>query len=111
MAIFDPEVIYDLIGSYHYLRTFTSLRSGHKFHDSGEDPTGPDLTGYGSRQWLIDFISNPAHERFYGKRNDRMPAFGEEKQLDPRAIGLIADWLRGDWYEPEIASRPVRNLP
>jgi len=83
----------------------------HKFHDAGEEPSGPDLTGYGSRQWLIDFISNPGHERFYGKRNDRMPAYGEEKQLDPHAIGLIADWLRGDWYEPAIAPRTTRNQP
>jgi ubiquinol-cytochrome c reductase cytochrome b subunit len=73
----------------------------HKFHDDGE-PLGaaPDLTGYGSREWLIDFIGNPAHERFYGKRNDRMPAFGEEKQLTPEEIGLVADWLRGEWFEP-----------
>ena len=36
----------------------------------------PELTGFGSRAGLIDFISNPAHERFYGDRNDRMPASG-----------------------------------
>jgi ubiquinol-cytochrome c reductase cytochrome b subunit len=73
----------------------------HKFHDQGEDPTGPDLTDFGSREWLVDFISNPAHERFYGKRNDRMPKFGEDKVLDSHAIGLIADWLQGNWYEPD----------
>ncbi|MBI4328103.1 MAG: cytochrome b N-terminal domain-containing protein, partial [Chloroflexi bacterium] len=60
----------------------------HKYHQHGEDPTGPDLTGYGSRAWLIDFISNPAHERFYGKRNDRMPAFGKDR-LDSHTIGLL----------------------
>ena len=72
----------------------------HPFHKPDEDATAPDLTGFGSRDWLIDFISNPAHARFYGKRNDRMPAFGEDRVLDDHAIGLIADWLRGDWYEP-----------
>ena len=73
----------------------------HKFHEDGEDfGTAPDLTGYGSREWLVAFIANPEHERFYGSRNDRMPAFGEEKQLTPHEIGLIADWLRGEWYEP-----------
>ncbi len=46
---------------------------------------------------MIGIISNPAHERFYGKRNDRMPAFGDDKSLDMHAMGLIADWLRGDW--------------
>ncbi|MBL9200595.1 MAG: c-type cytochrome, partial [Opitutaceae bacterium] len=75
----------------------------HKFHDEGEElGTAPDLTGYGSRDWVIGIISNPEHERFYGKKNDRMPAFGEEKQLTPHEIGLVADWLRGEWYEPAV---------
>ena len=56
-----------------------------------------------SRDWLIGLITNPAHENFYGKRNDRMPKFGDEKILDPQAIALVADWLRGDWYEPPPA--------
>lgn len=74
----------------------------HKFHDSGEElGSAPDLTGYGSREWLIDFIHNPEHPRFYGSRNDRMPAFGVEKQLTTQEIGLITDWLRGEWYEPK----------
>ena len=71
----------------------------HKFHDNGEE-SAPDLTAYGSREWLVAFISNPGHERFYGERNDRMPAFGEEKSLTPQEIGLVADWLRGEWHEP-----------
>jgi ubiquinol-cytochrome c reductase cytochrome b subunit len=80
----------------------------HRFHNEDEDATGPDLTGYGSRKWLMDFISNPAHERFYGKRNDRMPKFGEEKMLDERAISLIADWLRGEWDEPKLAAKHAK---
>ena len=67
----------------------------HQFRKKDEEATAPDLTGYASREWLMGIISNPKHERFYGKRNDRMPAFGEEKILDVQAIGLIADWLRG----------------
>jgi ubiquinol-cytochrome c reductase cytochrome b subunit len=66
----------------------------HQFRKNDPDATAPDLTGYGSREWLIGLISNPKHERFYGTKNDRMPAFGEEKILDAQAIGLIADWLR-----------------
>jgi len=73
----------------------------HSFYKKDEDTTAPDLTGYGSREWLVGFITNPAHERFYGKRNDRMPKFGSDKILDAQAIGLLADWLRSDWYEPE----------
>jgi ubiquinol-cytochrome c reductase cytochrome b subunit len=72
----------------------------HKFHAAGDDATGPDLTGFGSHDWLVAFISNPKHERFFGERNDRMPAFGAEKMLTPEEIALVADWLRGDWYRP-----------
>ena len=50
------------------------------------------------RDWMVQFIGNPAHERFYGKRNDRMPAYLGDGVLDERSIALIADWLRGDWY-------------
>jgi ubiquinol-cytochrome c reductase cytochrome b subunit len=70
----------------------------HQFRKPDEDATAPDLTGYGSREWLMAILTNPKHERFYGKRNDRMPAFGEDRILDAQAIGLLADWLRGDWY-------------
>lgn len=72
----------------------------HQFHVKDPDAFAPDLTGYGSREWLVRFLNNPGHEDFYGKRNDRMPAFGEKKILSNEEIGLIADWLRGDWYEP-----------
>src|SRR6185503_8441654 len=72
----------------------------HQFRTKDEDATGPDLTGYGSREWLIGLITNPGHIRYYGKRNDRMPAFGDERILDAQAIALVVDWLRGDWFEP-----------
>jgi ubiquinol-cytochrome c reductase cytochrome b subunit len=72
----------------------------HQFRKKDEDATAPDLTGYGSRRWLIGFINNPAHEEFYGKHNDRMPAFGANQILTDQQIALIADWLRGSWYEP-----------
>ncbi len=72
----------------------------HVFGKPDEDATGPELTGYGSKAWLMAFIRDPSHARFYGKRNDRMPLFGKEQILDEAAIGLLADWLRGEWYEP-----------
>ena len=77
----------------------------HKIRGEGSKK-GPDLTGYMSREWLIDFIGNPEHERFYGEDNDRMPNFldaqgkdGEVKpgKLDAAGVGLIVDWLRGVW--------------
>ena len=72
----------------------------HQFRTPDEDASAPDLTGYGSREWLIAFVTNPAHPRFYGRRNDRMPAFGEGGSLGPAELGLLADWLRGDFYQP-----------
>jgi ubiquinol-cytochrome c reductase cytochrome b subunit len=80
--------------------------SCHKFHDQGELGGAPDLTGYGSRAWLIGMISDPKHERFYREDNDRMPSFATHggdstsNMLTQRQIGLIVDWLRGQWYEP-----------
>ncbi len=72
----------------------------HSFAKKYPDAVAPDLTAYGSKAWLVRFISNPNHLDFYGKRNDRMPAFADKKILDAKQIGLLADWLRGDWYEP-----------
>jgi len=69
----------------------------HTFHNHDDNATAPDLTGYASREWLISFIGDPAQDRFFGKRNDRMPSFGAKKILDAESIGLVADWLRGDW--------------
>lgn len=69
----------------------------HRFRTEDEEATAPELTGYGSREWLMAFISDPGHGRFYGKNNDGMPAFGKDQRLDPEAIGLVVDWLRGDW--------------
>ena len=77
----------------------------HAFQKPDPDATGPDLTGWASREWLTSFITNPAHEKFYGKKNDRMPRFGDEKILDAHTIGLVADWLRGDWFEPKSGER------
>ena len=87
----------------------------HKFHDAGELGLAPDLTGYGSREWLIGMIGNPTHQRFYPDTNDRMPAFAEhpgdspDNILSAEAIELIVDWLRGEWYEPpdEPAAEPA----
>jgi len=78
--------------------------SCHNFRDNGTGlGTAPDLTGWGSREWIAGLVANPAQERFYGDDNDRMPAF--EKLLSPQQIGLIADWLRGAWYRAETGHR------
>lgn len=77
----------------------------HKFHDLGDIGAAPDLTGWGSKDWLVRFISDPAHEAFYEMRNDRMPSFGRDppgpKQplLTADEIDLLARWLRGEKLE------------
>ena len=72
----------------------------HAFGEKEGDGTAPSLIGFGSRAWLMGVISDPKHPDFFGDNNDRMPSFGAEQRLSERDIGLIADWLRGDWYEP-----------
>jgi ubiquinol-cytochrome c reductase cytochrome b subunit len=78
----------------------------HKLGDNGTDlGSAPDLTGWGSREWLVGIITDPTHERFYGDSNDRMPSFGKADEgavpmLTPQQIALLADWLRGQWYRP-----------
>ena len=67
----------------------------HEFRGEGGGK-GPVLTGWGSREWTIGIIHNPADKKFYGRRNDRMQAFGEKGEMDAREIGMLTDWLRGD---------------
>lgn len=80
----------------------------HEFRFEDEDATAPELTGYGSREWLISFISDPADDRYYGNRNDRMPSFGKDGILETGDIALLADWLRGDWFVPAAEGSRVR---
>jgi len=58
--------------------------------------TAPAFEGYASVEWLREFIKNPAHPKFYGKRNDRMPAFGEPGRLSDHDIEMLIDWMRGE---------------
>jgi ubiquinol-cytochrome c reductase cytochrome b subunit len=62
--------------------------------DSEGEGSAPDLTGYGSKKWMVDFIFNPEHERFYGKKNDRMPAYGRDKKLSTEEIEIVVEWIR-----------------
>ena len=85
----------------------------HKFHDEGDLGSAPDLTAYGSREWLAAMIADPEHERFYPDTNEGMPAFGLAQGnaapiLSEAELGLIVDWLRRDWYEPQQAATESR---
>ncbi len=55
------------------------------------------------------FVSDPAHARFYGDNNDRMPSYGPEKSLSEAEIGLDVDWLRGEWFMPKPMRSGVRD--
>ena len=80
--------------------------SCHTFRDNGtEFGSAPDITGWGSREWLIGLITDPTHERFYGDTNDRMPRFGQTEKEGQ--IEIIVDWLRGEWYRPRATKQAV----
>ncbi|MGI8982217.1 MAG: cytochrome b N-terminal domain-containing protein [Pirellulaceae bacterium] len=76
----------------------------HKFGDAGELGLAPDLTGYGSYEWMLGMISDPSHRRFYRQENDRMPSFAADlskpvsHSVSIRELSLIVDWLRGEYY-------------
>jgi ubiquinol-cytochrome c reductase cytochrome b subunit len=88
--------------------------SCHKFGDNGQLGLAPDLTGYGSYEWMMGLISDPTHERFYGGQNDRMPSFAkdlahpEKNNVSVRELSLIVDWLRGQYY---VADSKTPILP
>ncbi len=76
----------------------------HAFRGKGRPGDAPLLTGYGSPGWIAGIIGNPAGKLYYGKLNDRMPAYAPsadaaQNTLGGRQIKMLTDWLRGDWYE------------
>lgn len=82
----------------------------HRFHDAGELGSAPDLTGYGSYEWLSEFISDPTQERFYREAVEGgMPGFATNRDnplansLIPQNLDLLVRWLRGEWYRSEAA--------
>ena len=97
----DAKESADILQGREFFHTSLKCAECHQLREKDETAEAPDLTGYGSRDWMVRFISNPGHASFYGDRNDRMPAFAEKEILNEQSIGLIVDWLRGDWYRPE----------
>ena len=71
----------------------------HRVEGRGKDEA-PHLDGLGSRAWLVAMISDPGQADSFGGFNEGMPAFGRDQRLTQEEIGIIADWLRGDWYQP-----------
>ncbi len=96
-----------LIGRGVGLLQKNCTRECHRFGDSGQLGLAPDLTGYGSYEWMMGLVSDPTHERFYRRENDGMPSFAqdpdhpENHELSVRELSLIVDWLRGEYYRPD----------
>ncbi|MBX9854051.1 MAG: cytochrome b N-terminal domain-containing protein [Gemmatimonadaceae bacterium] len=86
------------LGTAFIRNTDYGCASCHTFEDVGTD--SPDLTGWASRDWMIAFVNDPAHPRFFGRDNDRMPSYGVEKSLTQKEIEMVVDWIRGEWYTP-----------
>lgn len=86
-----------------YLGSKNGCAECHVFRDAGTD--SPELTGWGSRQWMIDFVHDPEHKRFFGRDNDRMPRYGAEKSLSDKEIAMVVDWIRGEWMTPKGAMK------
>jgi ubiquinol-cytochrome c reductase cytochrome b subunit len=75
----------------------------HLYKGEGADTfDGPDMTGYGSREWLTKQITKP--EAIYGELN-KMPAFDED--LTVSDIQMVAIYLHGQRFaEPETGPLP-----
>jgi ubiquinol-cytochrome c reductase cytochrome b subunit len=80
-----------------FLRDAMRCTECHQFGKADEDATAPNLTKYGSKEWLRGLLQNPAHTDYYGERNDRMPAFGDKQIMSDSEMNLVIDWLRGEW--------------
>ncbi len=91
------------------LELYKADRNGYSCascHEPGNDYSAPVLDayekfdGYGSYEWLTEFIANPANTRFYGEGNDRMPAFAANRETDDKnlltkkELDLLVRWLR-----------------
>ncbi len=103
-AAMDRQDSVQIAAGVQYMRdTNAGCAECHKFQDVGTD--SPELSGWGSREWMIAFVNDPSHPRFFGRDNDRMPSYGTEKSLTDREIAMVVDWIRGEWYRPKVAGK------
>jgi mono/diheme cytochrome c family protein len=100
----------DLIAKGRELIASTGCTRCHRFREHGVTGEAPDLTGYGSREWLIGITADPTHPWFYAERNDGMPAHVEspeepaKNRLSERQVETLVSWMRGEWFEPGAGS-------
>ncbi len=89
---------------------FMTCTECHAFYGK-ENDHACDLRAYMSRDWVAGFISDPTSTRFYGAKNDRMPAYCPEsgdKLMTEEEVGLLADWLSGIWYRAPKVDNSAR---
>ncbi len=108
-------------GKYQGLRAtaiddmnFLTCTECHTFY--GSDKTlACDLRGYMSKKWIAGIISDPAAKEYYGKKNDRMPAYRPvegDKLLNEQEVKMLADWMHGKWYRaPKLDNAQQKNTP
>lgn len=56
----------------------------------------PTLTGYAGKEWLKEFVKNPAGDSFYGSDHNGMPAF--ESKLTEKELDHLVNWMVGDYF-------------
>lgn len=103
VSIFNGGFAEKLGKEYAYCLQCHNLKAGDPDGTGSESIVpAPDLNGYGSRQWLLDFIRHPADKRFYGKKNI-MPPF-DRSRLSDKELELLVDWMRGEWQREQVVN-------
>ena len=83
----------------------------HPFYGHEKSDHACDLRGYMSKEWLKGFIADPTDVKYYGKHNDRMPAYHPaegDALMSESEIEMLADWMHGAWYRaPKVENRTL----
>jgi ubiquinol-cytochrome c reductase cytochrome b subunit len=110
----DEEVIKQIEMGHGYLVDYCT--ECHKIGYKGSLGTSTELTDYASREWTKGIIANPAGRRFYGDKNDGMPAYAESNDesknlLTNRQIEALVDWLRTTPPSSEKKAETAKEKP
>ncbi|MBR5759609.1 MAG: cytochrome b N-terminal domain-containing protein [Thermoguttaceae bacterium] len=89
---------------------FLTCTECHAFYGKAEkNDHACDLRGYMSRDWIAGFIADPTSPKYYGTKNDRMPAYCPNEGdalMTEEEVGMLADWLSGVWYRaPKVENQ------
>lgn len=81
----------------HSMRAFTVVDEKLVYEDEAlSEDLQPILTGYGSTEWLREFIADPQTHYAGEYGNNAMPGFAD--QLSERELEMISRWLARDYY-------------